>query len=330
MRLWVPAYIPLFSAFLPVCARKLTTEENQRNAQRCGAHFLGEDNNSEKRLSKRIIGGRQVMQNEYPWTVLISKGLWGGKCSGVQISPRHVLTAAHCVAEFDRGHNNAQCHLNRSYNAVSVMMKPENILVFVGINKANFSGDSILPLLKAKHSAIKVTVHNFDYCGPKNDLALIELNQNISENRSTPICMPTDGLQLHRVLYTSGFGWDPAVPVTPEHPLRYRGQQVVAQHLHGEDEISHKILTLTFAKGVMYGDSGGPLFQVDNSGIHTLVGITSSAEIPDKFNSDTGRNNLDFYMDVRAYVDWICKHSGVCPVEEMSSEENPSDVKQQD
>ncbi|KIH48752.1 hypothetical protein ANCDUO_21175, partial [Ancylostoma duodenale] len=132
------------------------------------------------------------------------------------------------------------------------MIKPENIFVFIGINNTNISGGSIFQLFKARHNAIKTTVHNYDHCGPNNDLALIELSQNISEDRSTPICMPTDDLQLHRVLYASGFGKDPAVPVTPEHPLRYRGQQVVAQHLYGEDEISHKILTLTFGKGTMF------------------------------------------------------------------------------
>ncbi|RCN53501.1 hypothetical protein ANCCAN_00567 [Ancylostoma caninum] len=132
------------------------------------------------------------------------------------------------------------------------MMKPESILVFFGINISEYSVGSISSILKTGLNVSKITVHNFDFCELENDLALIELSQSISEDRSTPICMPADDLQLHHVLYASGFGKDPAVPVTPDNPNRYRGQQVVAQRLYGEDETSHKIMTSTFAKGILF------------------------------------------------------------------------------
>ncbi|KAK6747401.1 hypothetical protein RB195_000537 [Necator americanus] len=59
---------------LSAIARKLTTEENIQNSLKCGVHFLGNEDPSEKRLSKKSYGGRKLMKNEYPWTVhLVNK-----------------------------------------------------------------------------------------------------------------------------------------------------------------------------------------------------------------------------------------------------------------
>ncbi|KAL6740745.1 hypothetical protein Aduo_014069 [Ancylostoma duodenale] len=313
-----------FASFLPASGRKLTTEENEQNAERCGVHFLGEGKHFERRPAKRSFGGRQFEQDEYPWTVfLILSGPRNTMlCSGVQISPRHILTAAHCALEFDTAFNDLQCGLNNSYSAVSVMRDPKHILVFIGSNKEKPNNGSISERFKVVHRVSKLTVHNFDHCRMNNDLALIELSQNISEAHSTPICMPSEDLQLHGVLYASGSGSDPGLPRTLTDPRREsRGQQVVTQQFYGVDESSQKILTVAFSKSPFHGDSGGPLFQVDESEAHTLVGITSYAQNDDIRKSDTGENYITYYAYVPAYLDWICKHSGVCPVEETSSEE---------
>ena len=49
---------------------------------------------------RRIIGGEEVIGNEFPWQVaLVKKGLYKPFCGGSLISDKHVLTAAHCTVD---------------------------------------------------------------------------------------------------------------------------------------------------------------------------------------------------------------------------------------
>ena len=51
-------------------------------------------------VDHRIIGGQEVMGNEFPWQVaLVKKGLYKPFCGGSLISDKHVLTAAHCTQD---------------------------------------------------------------------------------------------------------------------------------------------------------------------------------------------------------------------------------------
>ena len=61
----------------------------------CGRYFSSSSNS-------RIYGGQNTTDHgRYPWQLLLSikwKGFkHSGTCTGVLISRRHVLTAAHCV-----------------------------------------------------------------------------------------------------------------------------------------------------------------------------------------------------------------------------------------
>ncbi|RCN52350.1 hypothetical protein ANCCAN_01392 [Ancylostoma caninum] len=127
-----------------------------------------------------------------------------------------------------------------------------------------------------------------------------------------------------------------------------RVPQVVAQKLYGVDEPSHKIMTRTFARAISREGSGGPLFQMVE-GSHTLAGINIDGDAW-RPKADFGEKKFlekffldhityfsygslvvvsDFkaqYVDVRAYLDWICKFSGVCPIEDDSNGEQSTDA----
>ncbi|KHJ94221.1 trypsin [Oesophagostomum dentatum] len=236
---------------------------------------------SENHLVKKSYGGRKFENNEYPWTVIIIAEEKQMLCSGVQISPRHILTAAHCVLLYDNVDAAKSCSSNDSYRVTSVATNPDQILVYVGTRRNDCNSLASCLLYKSLYQPTKVTSGEFTPCGPSNDIALIELSKDISQNDSTPICMPSENLDLAEVLYSSGSGQDPRSPATLSDPVgRYsRGQQVVAQKRLLTDEVLRVIITETFAKGSCPGDSGGPLFQTDENGRYILVGI-ASASIP--------------------------------------------------
>ncbi|CAJ0609846.1 unnamed protein product [Cylicocyclus nassatus] len=308
--------LALFLLLFLICphlqCRRLTTEENELNSIKCGVHFLGQPVQG-NRLVKKSYGGREFEENEYPWTAVLLKN-GQAYCSGVQISPRHILTAAHCVLAFDEIERMELCRMNQSQSIVSYMDMPENILVAIGGEKVNCNSFPC-QYNKNLYRAKKITTKEMSMCDLKEDLALIELSQNILENDSTAICMPKDDLQPDRVLYASGIGIDPSSPITFENQNgeQAHGQQVVALRYHAVDQLLHQIETVTFAKGTCSGDSGGPLFQVNEEGRHILVGINSSKVRNCKQHNE---NMINYFTDVRANLDWICKYSGVCPLEE--------------
>ncbi|CAJ0609845.1 unnamed protein product [Cylicocyclus nassatus] len=294
----VAPFLLLFLISSQIRSQKLTTEENELNNKNCGVQFLGQPL-QKNRLVKKSYGGREFEENEYPWTVVLRRGK--ALCSGVQISPRHILTAAHCVLQFDIEKSQELCVINQSQSIVSVLANPEEMSVLIGGGKMHCY-TYLCQTTKTPYRAKKIVAKKLNMCEKNDDLALIELSQNISERDSTPICMPDDGLPLNPVLYATGIGSDPSSPITFDNPKgdHAHGQQVVALRYYAVDQLLHQVETVTFAKGTCPGDSGG----------------INSHSIGDC--NQHNRNMIDYYTDVRANLDWICKYSGVCPLEEES------------
>lgn len=132
----------------------------------------------------RVVGGKDARLGQYPWIVNIGYTENGNnevvfKCGGTLIGPRHVLTAAHCVAGL---HDSMQLSSVR-FGEHDLSSAPD-----CDINDNNFCASAT-----QEYATENVIVHP-DYNNPNrfnNDIAIIKINKEVKETDFiSPICLP--------------------------------------------------------------------------------------------------------------------------------------------
>ncbi|XP_017044913.1 serine protease grass-like [Drosophila ficusphila] len=256
--------------------------------QHCGVRSLLMP---QPRLFRRITGGRKSLLMSQPWMAFIylPDDTESCRCGGSLISPRFVLTAAHC---------NVLCARK---NDLRVRLGELDLN-----SDVDCDGDSSVCAPPAEEFGIKEwIVHEyFDHSSGWNDIALIRLNRPaLFKEHIQPICLPLSDELLG---YTSTIGnayWAVGWGSDREGYFANSTMQVsinTKECLGGRDE------SFLCADGncvdTCPGDSGGPLTQsVEYLGSLRFVqfGVVSLG------HQDCGAGLGAYYMDVPTYVPWI-------------------------
>uniref|UniRef100_H2Y820 Peptidase S1 domain-containing protein n=1 Tax=Ciona savignyi TaxID=51511 RepID=H2Y820_CIOSA len=232
----------------------------------------------------RIVGGNEAKPGSWPWhAALVDSSSSLPFCGGSIISPRAILTAAHCLERLSR---------------------PSSVKVYVGrYAAAGNAGEALM-------NVVEITIHpKYDPVTLDNDIAILRLEKSIVYTSTIrPICyndfgVVTEGttcvatgfgqLQSNSDLYQTMLN-QVRLPVMSYAECRraYAGLYIIKKkHIC--------IGSIQGAEGPCKGDSGGPLVCLIGESTWHQVGITS-------FGNECGSPRYPgVYTRVPYYADWI-------------------------
>ncbi|XP_035789467.1 trypsin alpha-like [Anopheles albimanus] len=189
-------------------------------------------------VSGRIIGGSNVIINDYPFMVRMYRDL-NSYCGAVVIGPYHALTAAHCVYGIDSNAVYGQIH-------------------FRGGSTNQYSGGNVF-------SAWKLTMHPlYNHTSLEYDIAVVEITTSFYRN---PIIKPIPMQEFEPAASTSCYalGWGNTSPSGPQSPTLQIGYYTL-----GSQQYCYSMHPIAFATPskycatsqggrICFGDSGGAL-----------------------------------------------------------------------
>ena len=137
------------------------------------------------KFSSRIVGGSEATPHSIPWQVSVQTLMEDGKlkhgCGGALLSPRHVITAAHCTKILVKLPGSFQPDWSR--------------YVVVGEHSLNDTSDERVHR-KCRSEEHPLYAFNPDEGkGAKYDFAIIHLEKPVDIGpRAVPVCLPTSRL----------------------------------------------------------------------------------------------------------------------------------------
>ncbi|XP_011308006.1 chymotrypsinogen B isoform X2 [Fopius arisanus] len=232
----------------------------------------------------RIIGGHPTVPGSWPWQVAVLNRFREAFCGGTLVSPRWVLTAAHCIRK-------------RLY----VRFGEHDLTVKEG-TELEFRVNSVV-------------IHpEYDADTVDNDVALLRLPVTLSPSVSRGIaCLPAprQPLPTNKLCTIIGWGKSRATDDFGTDVLHEAKIPIVStamcKGVYVDYRITDNMFCAGYQKGRMdscAGDSGGPLLCKDPKRPEhpwTIFGITSFGEGCGK------RGKYGIYARLSNYVKWIAK-----------------------
>uniref|UniRef100_A0AC35FLE6 Peptidase S1 domain-containing protein n=1 Tax=Panagrolaimus sp. PS1159 TaxID=55785 RepID=A0AC35FLE6_9BILA len=273
---------------------KLSKEENDELQKICGKTDF-------KNQNFKVSLGAQAFPGQFPWVIALGEG--SAYCSGTIISSRHIITAAHCISDYES--KQVPCGGPR------IVTDPSKLKISYG-GVCLRSNENLCPngrdMKIGKVRKIMLPQHFNDMlCDSGADLAIIELEEDLIFNeRTKPICIgyfKTDGR-----LYDLGFGRDENDNQVPN--LRFIEVNYNKNAPRYGNILTRPKYPLPFGvkqPGMCNGDSGGP-FQINIGspirsflhGVHSFGGKCATS------SRDHSNTNILFY------IEWICERTGIC------------------
>lgn len=236
--------------------------------------------------TSRIVGGEKADEGEFPWQISLHAKSYGHVCGASIISPRWLVTAAHCVQDDGR----------------TRFSQPGTWEAFLGLHTQGKIGSAVVKRnLKQIIPHPNYNSHTFD-----NDIALMELDSPVTySDYIRPICLPAPqhDFPSGNTVWITGWGatreGGSAASGLQKAQVRIINQTVCNDLMAGQ--ITSRMIcagVLTGGVDACQGDSGGPLSSPAGSRMF-LAGVVSWGD------GCARRNKPGIYARVTKFRGWI-------------------------